>query len=222
MRKLSVLTFVSLDGVMQAPGGPDEDPTGGFRHGGWVAPYFDDFLGKVMADQTGGDFDLLLGRKTYDVFAAHWPYADEKTDPFAARLNRAKKYVASRKAMKLDWENSVLLKGDVAGEIKRLKARDGPEIQVHGSGNLIQTLLKDDLVDEFRLKIFPLTLGKGKRLFADGTIPAGFTLRQSAVSPKGVIVATYARGGDVKTGSFEFENPTQAELARRARLRKET
>jgi dihydrofolate reductase len=221
MRRLVVLTFLSLDGVMQAPGGPEEDPTGGFQHGGWVAPYFDDFLGKVMQEQTSGDFDLLLGRKTYDVFAAHWPYADEKTDPFAGQLNRAKKYVASRKAMKLDWTNSLLLQGDVAEQVGKLKATDGPEIQVHGSGNLIQTLLKHDLVDEFRLKIFPITLGKGKRLFADGAIPAGFALRQSAVSPNGVIVATYVRAGDVKTGSFEFENPTQAELARRARLRKE-
>jgi dihydrofolate reductase len=221
MRRLVVLTFVSLGGVMQAPGGPEEDPTGGFRHGGWVAPYFDDFLGKVMAEQTAGEFELLLGRKTYDVFAAHWPYADEKTDPFAGQLNRARKYVASRKTRKLDWNNSVLLTGDVAEEVKRLKATDGPEIQVHGRGDLIQTLFKHDLVDEVRLKIFPITLGKGKRLFADGTIPAGFTLRQSAVSPNGVIVATYARAGDVKTGSFEFENPTQAELARRARLRKE-
>lgn len=219
MRKLIVLTFVSLDGVMQAPGGPEEDPTGGFKHGGWVAGYFDDFLGKVMGEQMSKPFDLLLGRKTYETFAAHWPYVTE--DPFAAGINNAKKYVASRTLTKLDWSNSELIKGDVAKAVKQLKELDGPEIQVHGSGGLIQTLLKYDLVDEFWLKIFPITLGRGKRLFAEGAIPAGFKLLDSKVSPNGVIVATYVRAGEVKTGSFALETPTEAELARRKRLASE-
>ncbi|MBI5674811.1 MAG: dihydrofolate reductase [Nitrospirae bacterium] len=221
MRKLIVLTFVSLDGVMQAPGGPEEDPTGGFKHGGWVAGYFDDFLGKVMVGQMSKPFDLLLGRKTYEIFAAHWPYVKTNDDPIAAGINKAKKYVASKTVTKLDWSNSELIRGDVAKEVKKLKEQDGPEIQVHGSGNLIQTLLKNDLVDELRLKIFPITLGRGKRLFAEGAIPVGFKLLKSEISPNGVIVATYARAGEVKTGSFALEVPTEAELARRKRLAEE-
>jgi dihydrofolate reductase len=221
MRKLIVLSFITLDGVMQAPGGPEEDSTGGFEHGGWVAGYFDDFLGKVMDGQMSKPFDLLLGRKTYEIFAAHWPYVDTDDDPIAAGINKAKKYVASRTLTRLDWSNSELLKGDVATAVKKLREQNGPEIQVHGSGNLIQTLLKHDLVDELRLKIFPITLGRGKRLFAEGTIPAGFKLLASEASPSGVIVATYVRAGEVKTGSFALEVPTEAELARRQRLKEE-
>ena len=219
MRKLVVLSFITLDGVMQAPGGPEEDPTGGFKHGGWVAGYFDDFLGKVMVKQMSKPFDLLLGRKTYEIFAAHWPYVKTNEDPIAAGINNAKKYVASKTLIKLDWSNSELIKGDVAKEVKKLKEQDGPEIQVHGSGDLIQTLLKHDLVDELWLKIFPITLGRGKRLFAEGTIPVGFKLLESEISPSGVIVATYVRAGEVKTGSFALEVPTEAELARRKRLK---
>ncbi|HJU35774.1 MAG TPA: dihydrofolate reductase family protein [Nitrososphaera sp.] len=221
MRKLIVLSFMSLDGVMQAPGGPEEDPTGGFKHEGWVAGYFDDFLGKVMEKQIGKPFDLLFGRKTYEIFAAHWPYVNDSKDAFAARINNAKKYVASKTLTKLDWSNSELIKGDVLEEIKRIKGQDGPEIQVHGSGNLIQTLLKHDLVDELWLKIFPVTLGKGKRLFAEGTIPAGFKFIEGEISPSGVIVASYERAGEVKTGSFGLESPSVAELARRKRLKEE-
>jgi dihydrofolate reductase len=220
MRKLVVLSFITLDGVMQAPGGPEEDPTGGFKHGGWVAGYFDDFLGKVMVEQMSEPFDLLLGRKTYEIFAAHWPYVETKNDPIAAGINNAKKYVASKTMTKLDWANSELIKGDVAKEVKKLKEQGGPEIQVHGSGDLIQTLLKDDLVDELWLKIFPITLGSGKRLFAEGTIPVEFKLLESAISPSGIVVAKYARSGKVKTGSFALEVPTEAELARRKRLKK--
>jgi dihydrofolate reductase len=219
MRKLVVLSFITLDGVMQAPGGPEEDPTGGFKYGGWVAGYFDDFLGNVMVKQMSKPFDLLLGRKTYEIFAAHWPYVKTNEDSFAAGINKAKKYVASKTMKKLDWSNSELIKGDVAKEVKKLKEQDGPEIQVHGSGNLIQTLLKHDLVDELWLKIFPITLGRGKRLFAEGTIPAGFELLESEISPSGVIVASYARAGEVRTGSFGLEPPTEAELARRKRLK---
>ncbi len=221
MRKIIVLSFITLDGVMQAPGGPEEDPTGGFRHGGWVAGYFDDFLGKVMVEQMNKPFDLLLGRKTYEIFAAYWPYVKTKEDPIAAGLNSAKKYVASGTLKRLDWDNSELLKGVVAEEIKRLKEQDGPEIQVHGSGNFIQTLLKHDLVDELWLKIFPITIGRGKRLFAEGTIPVGFKLFAGEISPSGVIVASYARAGEVRTGSFALEVPTEAELARRRRLKEE-
>jgi dihydrofolate reductase len=222
MRKLVILSFITLDGVMQAPGGPEEDPTGGFKHGGWVAGYFDDFLGKVMAEQMSKPFDLLLGRKTYEIFAAHWPYVKTKEDPIAAGINKAKKYVASKTLIKLDWSNSELIKGDVAKEVKRLKEQDGSQIQIHGSGGLIQTLLKHDLVDELWLKIFPITLGRGKRLFAEGTIPVGFKLLESEISPSGVIVARYVRAGEVKTGSFALEVPTEAELARRKRLKEES
>ena len=219
MRKLIVLSFITLDNVMQAPGGPEEDPTGGFEHEGWVVGYFDDFLLNVMIKQTSKPFDLLLGRKTYEIFAAHWPYVNADQDPFAAKLNNAKKYVASKTLTKLDWNNSELINGDVPEGIKRIKEQDGLEIQVHGSSNLVQTLLKHDLVDELWLKIFPVTLGPGKRLFAEGTIPAGFKLLESGISPSGVIIANYERSGEVKMGSFGLETPSEAELARRKRLK---
>jgi dihydrofolate reductase len=219
MRKLIVLSFITLDGVMQAPGGPEEDPTGGFKHGGWVLPYFDEFLGKVMAGQMGHPFDLLLGRRTYEIFAAHWPFVKTDEDPIAAGINYAKKHVASKTLEKLEWSNSELIKGNAAKQIQKLKEQHGPEIQVHGSGSLIQTLLKHDLVDELWLKIFPITLGRGKRLFAQGTIPVGFKLLKSEISPSGVIVASYVRAGEVKTGSFALEPSTEAELARRKRIK---
>jgi dihydrofolate reductase len=221
MRKLIVLSFITLDGVMQAPGGPEEDPTGGFKHEGWVAGYSDDFLLKVMIKQTSKPFDLLLGRKTYEIFAAYWPYVNADKNPFAAKLNNAKKYVASKTLTKLDWSNSELIDGNVTKGIKRIKEQDGPEIQVHGSGNLIQTLLKHDLVDELWLKIFPVTLGVGKRLFAEGVIPAGFKLLESGISPSGVIIASYERADEVKTGSLGPETPSEAELVRRKRLKEE-
>ena len=202
MRKIIVLSFMTLDGVIQAPGGPEEDTSGGFEYGGWTVPYFDDFSGQVMDEQTGHPFDLLLGRKTYDIFAGYWPHQDESTSPFARKFNKAIKYVASRSPIELDWNNSVLLKGDVVEEIKKLKAQDGPELQVYGSGDFIQTLLKNDLVDELWLKIFPVTLGTGKRLFAGGAIPAEFELTDSKVSPKGVVIANFKRAGEVETGSF--------------------
>ena len=221
MRKLIVLSFITLDGVMQAPGGPEEDTTGGFKYGGWTVGYWDDFLGGVMDEQMSKPFDLLLGRKTYEIFAAYWPYvkSDDPDGPIAGKLNSAKKYVVSTTLGKLDWSNSTLVKGDVVQEIKKLKQQNGPELQVHGSSNLIQTLLKHDLIDEFRLKIFPVTLGTGKRLFGEGTIPAGLKLVDSRTSTTGVIVATYEREGVVKTGSFALETPTEAELARRKRLK---
>jgi dihydrofolate reductase len=199
LRNLVVLSFVTLDGVMQAPGGPAEDTSGNFKYGGWTVSYWDNIMADVMAIQMGKPFDLLLGRKTYEIFAAYWPHA---TNEPAQKLNEAKKYVVSTKLTSLDWNNSTLVTGEIVDIIKKLKIQDGPEIQVHGSSNLIQTLLQNDLVDEFRLKIFPLTIGTGKRLFGDGTIPAAFRLVESKISTKGVIVATYVRDGEIKTGSF--------------------
>jgi dihydrofolate reductase len=200
MRKIIVITFVSLDGVTQAPGGPDEDISGGFKYGGWTAPYFDDFSGKVMVEQMSlKRSELLLGRKTYEIFAGYWPHHAAGWPG----INEVKKYVASHdSSLKLGWENSVPLSGNVAEKVKKLKSEDGPDLHVWGSGNLIQTLLKHDLVDELWLKIFPVVLGSGKRLFAEGTIPAAFNLTDSKVSPLGVIIANYKRAGEVKTGSF--------------------
>ncbi|MFZ0006075.1 MAG: dihydrofolate reductase family protein [Methanoregula sp.] len=202
MRKIIVLSFVTLDGVMQAPGGPEEDPSGGFRYGGWMVPYGDEFMGKEMIRQVSRPFDLLLGRKTYEIFAAYWPNATNPSDPIAVGFNHATKYVVSKTLTAPGWNKSVVISGDVVEEIKRLKERDGPQLQVHGSGNLIQTLMKHDLVDELWLKIFPITLGPGKRLFADGTIPAAFKLQECKTSPSGVIIASYQRAGEVTTGSF--------------------
>jgi len=198
MRKIIVLTFLSLDGVMQGPGGPTEDPSGNFTLGGWTVPYFDEFLGQVMTEQMAQPFDLLLGRKTFEIFASYWPSHEEQ----GAGINKATKYVASNTLTSHDWQKSVFLSGNVPEEIKKLKKEDGPDLQVHGSANLIQTLLEHDLVDEFWLKIFPVTLGMGKRLFDQGTISAAYTLVESKTSPAGVIVATLKRAGDVKTGSF--------------------
>jgi dihydrofolate reductase len=199
MRKLIVLTFMTLDGVMQAPGGPEEDTSGGFTFGGWSVGYFDDVVGQAMAEQMGHPFDLLLGRRTFDIFATFWP---KVTDETGRGINSATKYVVSHRPVNLDWKTTVLITGDVVDKIKKLKAEDGPELQVHGSGDLIQTLLKNDLVDELWLKTFPVVLGTGKRLFARGSIPAGFTLLRSTVSPSGVVIGTYARAGQVKIGSF--------------------
>jgi dihydrofolate reductase len=208
MRKLVVSTFLTLDGVMQAPGGPEEDPADGFTHGGWSFNYWDDVMDEFMGEAMSPPFDMLLGRKTYEIFAAYWPHAGDT--PGAAELNGARKYVASRTLDKVEWNNSTLLEGDVAEAVGKLKAEDGPEIQVHGSGNLIQSLLEHDLVDEFRLMIFPLLLGDGKRLFAEGTVPAGLKVTDTKTSGTGVVLVTYERAGDVEYGSFALEEPTQA------------
>jgi dihydrofolate reductase len=213
MRKLAVNTFMSLDGVMQAPGGPEEDPTGGFTHGGWGANYFDDEMMALVAES--GPYELLLGRGTYEIFAAHWPY-DE--GPIADHLNSTRKHVASTTLKQLDWNNSTLISGDVAEYVAALKREDGPEIQVHGSPGLIQTLLEHDLIDEFRMWIFPLVLGTGKRFFGDGTIPAGLELVDSKVSKTGVTINTYQRAGDVTPGLMGFDEPTEAEIERRRQL----
>ncbi len=199
MRNIIVLSFISLDGIMQAPGGPQEDTSGGFTYGGWTVPYFDEVAGQMMGEQMKEPFELLLGRKTFDIFAAYWPQ-HESTWP---GINSSKKYVASTIKSSHTWENSIFLKNPVVEEVKKLKEGSGPDLQVHGSGNFIQTLLKNDLVDELWLKTFPLTLGSGKRLFAEGTIPAAFSLVETKVTPAGVIFANYKRAGEVKTGSFE-------------------
>jgi dihydrofolate reductase len=198
MRKIVVLTFVSLDGVMQAPGGPQEDTSGGFEYGGWVFPYMDEDLGKIMSKQMTQPFDLLLGKKTYDIFASYWP---DHEDAWPG-INDVTKYVVSHEKRELKWGPSQLIKGDVVAEIKRIKNQEGPVLQVYGSSELIQTLLKNDLVDELWLKIFPITLGIGKRFFREGSIPAAFELFEGKVLPNGVIVANYKRAGEVKTGSF--------------------
>ena len=200
MRKLLTTTFLTLDGVMQAPGGPEEDKSGGFRHGGWSAPLWDDQVAAFMTETMGGDFDLLLGRRTYDIFAGFWPNAPE--DETSRPLNEATKYVASRGRPNLTWKKSVLLEGDVATAVAALKSGDGPELQVHGSANLIQTLLRNKMIDEMRLLIYPALIGSGKRLFAEGTIPAGLKLLDSRVSASGVFMGKYVPAGELKTGSF--------------------
>ena len=200
MRKLIVTAFVTLDGVVQAPGGPGEDEEGGFAHGGWTVPYFDEHLGEVMGRFMGRPFDLVLGRRTYDIFAGFWPHASEEEG--AKPLNEATKYVASRGRPQLSWERSVLIEGDVAEGVAALKAQDGPELQVHGSGNLVQTLLRAGLVDEWQLLTFPVVVGQGKRLFGSGTVPGALRLLESSVSGSGVAVTRYASAGDLVTGTF--------------------
>jgi dihydrofolate reductase len=202
MRELIVSTFLTLDGVMQAPGGPEEDPSGGFEHGGWSVGYWDEQVEQVMGESMSPPFDLVLGRRTYEIFAAYWPHADE---PGAEALNAATKHVASTTLKELEWENSKLIEGDVPVGVRALKAQDGPELQVHGSANLIQTLLGHGLIDEFRLLIFPLALGTGKRLFDGGTVPAGLELTKSQVASTGVIATSYRSGAAIKYGSFAAE-----------------
>lgn len=198
MRKIIVLSFITLDGVMQAPGGPDEDTEGNYRYGGWTATYFDKQLGSIMAGQMEQPFSLLLGRKTFEIFAGYWP-DHEKEWP---GINEMTKYVVSETIATHPWKNSVFISGDRVGEIRKLKDEDGPDMQVHGSSELIQMLLREDLVDELWLKIFPVTIGQGKRLFGNGTIPAAFKLIDSKVTPTGVIVANYRRAGDLETGTI--------------------
>jgi dihydrofolate reductase len=199
MRELIVNTFLTLDGVMQAPGGPGEDDSGGFEHGGWSVNYWDEQMGHVMDEVMSVPFDLLLGRTTYDIFAAYWPNAHEED---AKPLNDATKYVVSRGRPTLEWSNSVLIEGDAAEGIAALKQEDGPELQVHGSGNLIQTLMRHGLVDRYRLWLFPVVIGSGKRLFADGTIPSALKLVDSTVSTTGVVIGTYEPAGEIVTGTF--------------------
>ena len=201
MRDLIVTTFLTLDGVMQAPGGPGEDDEGGFAHGGWSVNFWDDQMGEIMGEWTSKPFAMVLGRKTYDIMAAHWPHASEEEG--AKTFNEATKYVASRGRPDLElWSNSVLIEGDAGEGLAKLKQDDGPELQVHGSANLIQTLLRENLVDQFRLWVFPVVVGSGKRLFADGAIPAALKLVDSRVSSTGVMIGTYEPAGEIPIGSF--------------------
>jgi len=227
MRNVIVAAFVSLDGVMQAPGGPQEDPSGGFAHGGWTAPYWDEAAAAAMDELFSAPFDLLLGRRTYDIFAAHWPYVD--TDPasdgfdrvnagIAETFNRVTKHVATEWPDGLSWRNSRGLGGDVVAALRALKREEGPNLLVQGSSELIQTLLAHDLVDMLRLLVYPLVLGRGKRLFGDGTMPAALRLTRATATPSGVLILGYERAGDVRTGSFAPETPSPAELDRRKGL----
>jgi dihydrofolate reductase len=197
MRKLIVLEHISLDGVIQAPGGPEEDTSGGFRYGGWIAPYSDAILGTTLGKQMNLPFDLLLGRKTFEIWASYWPHHGDVWPG----VNKATKYVASHTMTSTKWQPSMFLIGDIAEQVARIKQLPGPDLNVWGSGNFIQTLLKHDLVDAFWLMIYPVTLGTGKRLFAEGTLPRAFKLREGLVTSKGVIVANYERAGAITTGS---------------------
>lgn len=218
MRKVIASAFVSLDGVMQAPGGPAEDPTHGFRFGGWTAPHFDEKLGGVMGEMFSRPFSLLLGRKTYDIFAGHWPYV-AADDPIGKLFGDMTKYVASRNPdLKLDWRNSVALGPDAVAAVERLKAEDGPDLLTQGSSDFLQTLFAADLVDELTVLVFPVLLGGGKRLFQGGQAPGGLKLIGSLISDSGVMVGKYARDGAVRTGDFQQAEPSAAELERRRTL----
>lgn len=200
MRKIVVFTMITLDGVMQSPGGPEEDDSLGFKYGGWTPPFADGSLGDIIDQEVSEPFDMLFGAKTYsDIFAPYW---SKQSGTIADAFNKATKYVVSDKPINLPWKESVLLSGDVVAKIKALKEEDGPMLQVWGSGNLIQTLLKNDLVDELRLRTFPVTIGTGKRLFAEGTMPASFELIETGALSSGIIIANYKRSGELKTGSF--------------------
>jgi len=214
MREIVAATFLSLDGVMQAPGGPDEDRSGGFTLGGWIVNYGDEVTNQAVMESFAAPFDLLLGRKTYEIFAAHWPFTRDD-GPIAEAFNRATKYVASRSGIALDWQNSVSLGDDVVARLIALKQEEGPPLLIQGSGDLIQTLLRHDLIDEIKLMIFPLVLGKGKRLFGAGAMPAAMRLVDSKVSPSGVMIGRYRRDGAVKPGSFAMAEPSPAEIERR-------
>lgn len=227
MRKIIVGAFLSLDGVMQAPGGPQEDPAGGFRHGGWTVPYWDDVTEAALGEGFSAPFDLLLGRRTYDIFAAHWPYVPTETGAsgfdalnaeIARRFNTITKYVATHRPESLTWQNSRGLGTDVAATVREIKTQNGPALLTQGSSELVHLLLAHDLVDELRLLTYPLVLGRGKRLFGSDSAPAAFQLVRSKVSPNGAVIATYARAGEVKTGSFAMEQPTPAEIERRRSL----
>ncbi len=216
MRNINATVFVSLDGVMQAPGGPQEDPTGGFRHGGWVAPFSKDMLSGVMDKVFSQPFDLLLGRRTYDIFAAYWPYATDGT--IGPLFGRVTKYVATHHPETLAWQNSRGLGNDVPAALAELKRQEGPDLLIQGSSQLIQQLLRHDLIDRFRLTVMPVVLGNGKKLFGAGAIPAGLRLTDTLTTPKGVVVLDYRREGEVETGDLGSGDPSGAELERRRNL----
>jgi dihydrofolate reductase len=216
MRKIIAITHVTLDGIMQSPGGPEEDPRGGFTQGGWIMPFSDEAGHEALGEIMSGEFDMLLGRRTYEIFAAYWPYAGD--DPIANAFNKATKYVVTKGSGRFDWVNTHRMSGDAADEVRRLKASDGPELHIWGSSELLQTLLAAELVDEFRLWVYPIVLGKGKRLFEDGVPPRSLTLVESRCTSKGVLLNTYRPVGPLPKGSLEPEDPSDAELARRKKL----
>jgi len=217
MRRLIVSTFASLDGIMQAPGGPEEDPTGGFTLGGWTFSYWDEGVDLSASGFDGKDRELVLGRRTYQIFEAYWPYQPDD-HPIAKTLNAAKKYVASHTLTMLHWNNSTLLHGDVVSAIIALKAQPGPDLQMIGSGNLIQTLQAALLIDEYNVWTFPVVLGRGKRLFSETAKPSAFRLVRSQVSTTGVVMSTYVPGGDIRPGSFPSAEPSEKELVRRKKM----
>jgi len=218
MRKIIVATFMTMDGVMQAPGGPQEDTTKGFKWGGWMVPFSDHITDEAVGALFSNPFELLLGRRTYEIFAAHWPY---QNDQIGEIFNRIRKYVIATTPVDTSWHNSTLISSDVVNELKRLRAEDGPDLLVHGSATLVQTLLANNLVDELHTLTFPITLGHGKKLFQEGTQPVRWRLIASAVSTTGALIGTYIPEGDIKTGSFVPEHPSEAELARRKKFAEE-
>ena len=217
MRKLIASAFVSLDGIMQAPGGPEEDPTGDFAMGGWMFNFADDNMDSSKAGFDGKDRELVLGRRTYEIFEAYWPY-QPGDHPIAITLNAAKKYVASRTRTKLHWNNSALLTGDVVQVVSALKAQSGPGLQIIGSSHLIQTLQAASLIDEYNVWTFPVVLGRGKRLFNETAKPSALRLARSRVSPTGVVMSTYVPDGEIRPGTFESAGPSEIELARRKKM----
>ncbi|WP_332679182.1 dihydrofolate reductase family protein [Brevundimonas sp.] len=219
MRKIRAATFVSLDGVIQAPGGPTEDPTGGFAFGGWVAPLWDDTVGELMGEAMGEDYDLLLGRRTYEIFAAYWPFMD---DEIGRKFNAIEKYVVAGPDTPMTWTGSHRLEGDAAAAVRALKQTEGRDLLIQGSSEVIHALLAADLIDELTVLTFPLVLGKGKRLFDDGSQPHAWTMVKTRQSATGVVISRYERDGEVRTGSFGGDDPGEGELARRARWARET
>lgn len=220
MRKLIASTFASLDGVLQAPGAPDEDPSGAFAFGGWSFSYWDALMGQSMAGFDGKDRELVLGRRTYEIFEAHWPY-QPADDPTAQTLNAARKHVASRTLETLAWNNSTLLRGDVAVAVAALKSQPGHDLQIIGSGGLIQTLRAASLIDEYNVWTFPVVLGRGKRLFEAGAAAGALRLVASRASTTGVVMSTYVPAGDIPLGSFAQAAPSAKEVERRAKLARE-
>lgn len=219
MRKVIAITHVTLDGVMQSPGGPEEDPRGGFTQGGWIEPFFDEALDEALGEIMSVEFDLLLGRRTYEIFAAYWPYAGD--NPIAKAFNKATKYVVTNRLDRFDWANTHSISGSAVDEIRRLKTSEGPELHIWGSSELLQTLIAAELIDEFRIWVFPLVLGKGKRLFENGVPPRALTLVESRSAPRGVLLNTYRPAGPLPRRSLASENPSNAELARREKIASE-
>lgn len=214
MRRIRAATFVSLDGVMQAPGGAHEDPTGGFAFEGWIVPFWDDTVGELMGEAMGEDYDLLLGRRTYEIFAGYWPFMD---DEIGRKFNAIEKYVVASPGTPMTWSGSHRLEGDAADSVRRLKQSGDRDLLIQGSSEVIHALLAADLIDELTVLVFPLVLGKGKRLFDDGSRPHAWTMTKTFSSKTGVVVSRYERAGEVPTGSFGQDNPSALELARRAR-----